>query len=130
MQKAALLLFLTLTFCVGKTTAQQNPDKTYLQQIQTILVHPLGDPLGDPVINLNGGTPLQISFDDFGATYEDYYYTIELVDSIWQPIEMNEFDYIKGFNLNKVTSYEVSSIAAKPYFHYQFTFPNSNCSPR
>jgi hypothetical protein len=27
-------------------------------------------------------------------------------------------------------NYQVSSIAAKPYFHYEFNFPNSNCSPR
>lgn len=130
MQKAAFLFFLILTCGVGELAAQQNPDKTLQSQIQTILVHPLGDPLGDPVINLNGGNPLQISFDDFGASYVDYYYTIELVDSNWQSIDLNEFDYIKGFNQNKITSYEVSSIAAKPYFHYQFTFPNSNCSPR
>jgi hypothetical protein len=130
MQRVLFIFFSILIFCVKISAAQQNPDKIYNTQIHTVLSHPYGSPLDPPAINLNGGIPLQISFDDFSGEFQDYNYTIELVDSIWQPIEMNEFDYIKGFNQNKINQYTVSSVAAKQYIHYEFTFPNSNCSPR
>ena len=110
--------------------AQSKPDKVYASEIHSVLIHPFGKPLALPVINLNAANVLLISFDDFKAEYQDYYYSVELVDSAWNPIDMNEFDYIKGFNQNKITDFSASSIAVQKYFHYQFSFPNSYCSPK
>ena len=124
--------YLTVLFFVGliQCIAQRNPDKIYDASIHTVMIAPFGRPQDAPVINLNSRESLQISFDDFKAQYQDYYYSIELVDSAWKSIEMNDFDYIKGFNQNKITGYTISSIAAQKYYNYQFTFPNSYCSPK
>ncbi|MEK0422792.1 MAG: hypothetical protein RLZ95_702 [Bacteroidota bacterium] len=110
--------------------AQRNPDLVIDPNIHTVLIHPKGSPLAPPIIILNSGGSLQISFDDFKANYQDYAYSIELVDSNWQSISMNEFEYINGFNQNKINNYSVSSIATQKYFHYQFNFPNNYCSPK
>jgi len=110
--------------------AQRNPDLVIDPNIHTVLIHPIGSPLAPPIIILNSGGGLQISFDDFKANYQDYAYSIELVDSNWQSISMNEFEYINGFNQNKINNYSVSSIATQKYFHYQFNFPNNYCSPK
>lgn len=115
---------------LGRSIAQVNPDRVYDSTIHTVLVAPMGRPLDAPVLFLNSREQLQISFDDFKAQYQDYYYTIELVDSAWKTIELNDFDYVNGFNQNKITSYSISSIAAQKYFHYQFNFPNNYCSPK
>jgi len=123
-----LLCFLILG--LGRSYAQVNPDRVYDSTIHTVLIAPLGRPLDAPVLFLNSREQLQISFDDFKAQYQDYYYTIELVDSVWKSIELNDFDYVNGFNQNKITSYSISSIAAQKYFHYQFNFPNNYCSPK
>jgi hypothetical protein len=123
-----LLCFLILG--LGRSYAQVNPDRVYDSTIHTVLVAPMGRPLDAPVLFLNTREQLQISFDDFKAQYQDYYYTIELVDSAWKTIELNDFDYVNGFNQNKITSYSISSIAAQKYFHYQFNFPNNYCSPK
>ena len=84
--------------------AQRNPDLVIDPNIHTVLIHPIGSPLAPPIIILNSGGGLQISFDDFKANYQDYAYSIELVDSNWQSISMNEFEYINGFNQNKINN--------------------------
>ena len=109
--------------------AQSNPDKTYDTAIHTILIHPLNEPLAVPAIELNATHPLQISFDDFKASYQDYYYSIELMNADWTTTNINAFDYVQGFNQIKINDFSVSSIAFQHYFHYQFSFPNNNCTP-
>ena len=121
--------------CVGQLVAQQNldpinPDRILDPNIHTVLIHPAGNPLAAPIIPLHDGGTLQISFDDFKASYQDYAYRIELVDTNWQSIGLSEFEYVKGFNQNKITSFSVSSIANQKYFHYQFSFPNNFSSPK
>lgn len=126
-QRGIIFVFL---FFVGQIQAQYNPDQIFDSAIHTVQIHPIGQPLALPIISLNNGNALEISFDDFNANYQDYFYTVELVDSNWMPIQMNDFDYIRGFNQNKITKYVVSNIALQRYFHYQFTFPNSNVMPK
>ena len=117
-------------FGISSSNAQVNPDKVYDTMIHTVLMAPVGRPLDAPVLVLGNKESLQISFDDFKAQYQEYYYTVELVDSAWKSIDMLDFDYVKGFNQNKITQYSISSIATQQYFHYQFEFPNSFCSPK
>lgn len=124
------VLWIFVWLHVGTISAQQNPDRIFDPSIHSALIHPNGNPLGMPVLFLNTGSTLQISFDDFKANYQDYNFAIELVDSNWQSIDMNDFEYVKGFNQNKITTYTVSSIATQKYFHYQFNFPNNYCSPK
>jgi Domain of unknown function (DUF5103) len=109
--------------------AQSNPDKTYDTAIHTILIHPLNEPLAVPAIELNATHPLQISFDDFKASYQDYYYSIELMNADWTTTNINAFDYVQGFNQIKINDFSVSSIAFQHYFHYQFNFPNTYLKP-
>jgi hypothetical protein len=124
-------LVILLSFTFGDSVkAQRNPDSIIDADIHTVLIHPFGNALAPPVLNLNSGGGLLISFDDFKLNYQDYAYSIELVDSNWQSIEMNDFDYINGFNQNKINSFTISSIASQKYIHYQFNFPNNFCSPK
>jgi hypothetical protein len=122
--------FILLVCIAGPIKAQKNPDLVVDPNIHTALIHPVGSPLAPPILILNTGGALQISFDDFKASYQDYAYSIELVDSNWQSIDMNEFEYVRGFNQNKINTYSVSSIATQKYFHYQFNFPTNYCSPK
>lgn len=131
----AWMIILGSFLCVGQLVAQQNldpinPDRILDPNIHTVLIHPAGNPLAAPIIPLHDGGTLQISFDDFKASYQDYAYRIELVDTNWQSIGLSEFEYVKGFNQNKITSFSVSSIANQKYFHYQFSFPNNFSSPK
>ena len=128
--KCKWILGMLAFWTVGQVMAQQNPDRIMDASIHTVLIHPNGNPSAIPVLFLNSGGFLQISFDDFKASYQDYAYAIELVDSNWKSIDMNDFEYVNGFNQNKINSFSVSSISTQKYYHYQFSFPNNYCSPK
>lgn len=130
MLRSVSLLFLGIILSTIVAKAQSNPDKILDSNIHTVLVHPTNNPLGLPLITLNENAPLSISFDDFKASYQDYYYAVELMNADWTPVQMNAFDYVQGFNQNKIVDYAVSSVAAQRYYHYQFSFPNANCAPK
>jgi hypothetical protein len=128
MYRNCYLLLLVAFFSI-KLNAQQNPDQIFDSTIHTVIVSPIGKPLAAPIVSLYNGGILHVSFDDFKARYEDYFYSIELMDSAWQKTDLNEFNYVRGFNQIRISNYTVSSMSSQNYFHYQFDFPNSNCKP-
>jgi len=108
---------------------QSNPDSIYQNSIHTVIIHPMNKPLAIPVVSLGEPIPLLISFDDFKNDYQDYYYSVELRNADWTAVEMSAFDYLQGFNQNKISKFSVSSIATQAYYHYQFNFPNAQVWP-
>ena len=127
--RTLMLFFITMS-CGVLVKGQIQPDRILDSAIHTVKVHPLNTPEGMPVVLLNEQSPLLFSFDDFKATYQDYYYSVELMNADWTPVALSPFDYLQGFNQNRIVDYSVSSIAIQRYYHYQFTFPNGNCSPK
>jgi len=124
------IVFLMVSIWLNKPVlAQSNPDQIFDHAIHTVLVHPIGNPKGIPVIGLNEGSPLLISFDDFKASYQNYYYSIELMNENWESVPLSPFDYTRGFSQNKITNFSISSIAIQPYYHYELSLPNENCRP-
>ncbi len=104
-------------------------DKILDANIQTVLVYPKGKPLSLPVMRLNSQDELLFQFDDLTAQYQQYYFTIELMDIHWQPVALNPFDYIRGLTQNNIRDYTISSIAQQAYYHYSFNFPTASCRP-
>ena len=129
MFKRYLWMALLIWLHAVKGHGQYNPDSIYQTSIHTVLIHPVNKPLAIPVISLNEPTPLEISFDDFKSDYQDYYYSVELRNADWSAVPMSAFDYLQGFNQNKINKFSVSSIATQSYFHYQFNFPNAQLRP-
>ncbi len=108
---------------------QAQVDKILDANIQTVLVYPKGKPLSLPVMRLNSQDELLFQFDDLTAQYQQYYFTIELMDIYWQPVALNPFDYIRGLTQNNIRDYTISSIAQQAYYHYSFNFPTTSCRP-
>ena len=129
MFKRYLFVAILIGLHTVKGHGQINPDSIYQTSIHTVLIHPVNKPLAIPVISLNEPIPLEISFDDFKADYQDYYYSVELRNADWTVANLSAFDYLQGFNQNKINKFSVSSIATQSYFHYQFNFPNAQLRP-
>ena len=125
MLKRYLWMALLIGLHAVKGHGQSNPDSIYQNSIHTVLIHPVNKPLAIPVISLNELTPLEISFDDFKSDYQDYYYSVELRNADWTAVNLSAFDYLQGFNQNKINKFSVSSIATQRYYHYEFNFPNA-----
>ncbi len=121
------ILLVGLYFFTMPVSAQV--EKILDTNIRTVLVYPKGKPLALPIIGLNTGEELLIQFDDLSAKYQQYYFTIELMDINWQPVPLNPFDYIRGLTQNNIRDFSISSIAQQAYYHYSFSFPTPTCKP-
>jgi len=121
------VLPICLCFFISSSLAQV--DKILDTSIQTVLIYPQGKPLALPVIRLNSQDELLVQFDDLSAQFQQYYFTIELMDIHWQPVALNPFDYIRGLTQNNIRAYTISSIAQQAYYHYSFNFPTASCRP-
>lgn len=129
MFKRYLWMALLIGLHAVKGLGQSNPDSIYQNSIHTVLIHPMNKPLAIPVVSLAEPISLLISFDDFKNEYQDYYFSVELRNADWTAVEMSAFDYLQGFNENKISKFSVSSIATQRYYHYEFSFPNAQARP-
>ena len=122
--------FLYVFFIVVSTkTGAQEPDKIYKSNIATAQLFQYGNQLQLPVYTLNSGDRFQLEFDDLEGNFKSYYYTYQLCDYNWKPVNLSAFDYIKGFTQNRITTYRYSSIALTRYTHYQAILPEQNSLP-
>ena len=122
-----ILINIFLLFTYGLTA--QVADSIYKNNIKTVRFHNYGNQLSIPVINLNTTDQVELHFDDLQAGVKYYYYTYQLCDKNWMPINLSQFDYLKGFTQMRINNYRFSSIAFTKYTHYQATLPEKNSYP-
>src|SRR5487761_2674753 len=124
--------FLSLLFnalMAPVTFAQAVPDQIAMSCIRTPMLFLQGNQYGYPVINVGAVSALELHFDDLDGYIKNYYYTYQLCDADWQPVNLSPFDYLKGFTQNRVSQYRVASLAKTKYVHYQALLPESSCIP-
>ncbi len=82
-----------------------------------------------PIINLNSTDLLELHFDDMDGYVKNYYYTFTLCNANWEQADLSSFDYLKGYQQQRLNQYRPSSIAQTNYVHYQAILPDKNCTP-
>jgi Domain of unknown function (DUF5103) len=107
----------------------QDPDQVYYNNIQTIKLHILGNPLSYPVLRLNSGDQLELHFDDREGGIKAYSYAWQLCNADWSPANLSVMDYVHGFTQQRIITYRSSSIALARYTHYQQVLPDRNSGP-
>jgi hypothetical protein len=107
----------------------QLADHIFKPNISSVKLHKYGDPYGYPLIRLNSPDELVLYFDDLDANIKNYYYSYQLCNADWIPATLPTFDYIKGFQNVRITTYRSSSIAFTRYTNYQAKVPDRNCVP-
>lgn len=120
------LLFLSISSLV---LAQREPDQTYMKSIRTIKLFRFGDQATYPIMELGTTQQLELHFDDMDADVKYYYYTLEMRNADWSPVQMGYFDYIKGFTQQRINTYRVSSAMLTRYTHYTTSLPDRNMVP-
>jgi len=127
MQKivCSVLVFLFLSLFA----LAQVPDRIYADNIRNVKLNISGNQLGYPIMKLNGADQLDLNFDDLNGGIRNYSYTWQLCNADWNKTILSEFDYIKGFTQNRITTYRNSSIALVKYTHYMVTLPERSCVP-
>lgn len=126
-------MFRLLSFCLALMIAMsgfaQSPDVTYMRNIQGISLFIQGNQLAYPIIALNSGDMLELHFDDLDGRVKNYFYTFQLCNADWSPVNLSTFDYIKGFSEVRLSQYRLSSVSQTKYVHYQAVLPDRNCAP-
>jgi hypothetical protein len=104
----------------------QTPDSVYMPSIYSAKLFIQGNQLAYPILTLNGSEHLELSFDDLDGDAKSYYYTYQLCNADWTPVQVSTLDYIRGFSQNQITDYHYSSVALIRYTHYHIMLPENN----
>ncbi|MES1214845.1 MAG: DUF5103 domain-containing protein [Bacteroidota bacterium] len=107
----------------------QLPDHIYKPNIHSVKLYKNGDVYSYPVITLNSNDQLELHFDDTDADVKNYYYSFQLCNADWTTANLQPYDYTRGFQTNRVTTYRSSSLVYTRYTHYQAVIPERNSSP-
>lgn len=114
--KKKLSLF-GLIFCIGICGAIHG-------QIRTVLCYPLGNPTGEPILEMGRGQQLFFSFDDLSKEVHNYSYKIIHCDPDWNNSNLSPFTYLNGFITNPLDDYEYSFNTIVPYTRFSLLLPN------
>jgi hypothetical protein len=122
------LFYLTMMFVVVQVNAQVVfEDKIFEENIQSVRLFPLTGNLmaqmNSPVIELNSGANLNLTFDDLAFDPDQYSVRIVHCNMNWMVSDLKENEYLNGFNEFNVVDYEYSIATRVPYIHYNFVLP-------
>lgn len=108
-----------------------NEDICYDPMIKTIRICKAGSEMSPPIIQLNSGERLSLSFDDLGADLRRFRFTIVHCSADWATSTgITPFDYIDGFNEDNIDQSSYSYNTTIRYIHYQLNFPTPNMRPK
>lgn len=135
-RQTIFLVFALLQFsaCNNKLSAApvntddglKNYDYIYQENIKSVKFHLDGVFLSYPIIDLNSNGQLVLSFDDMNEDVMDYTYTIVHCDKDWTTSDLDEIDFLDGFNGERVDNYDFSFNTLTEYTHYRILLPNED----
>ncbi len=101
----------------------------YQPSIHTVLLHPIRFEMGNPMLNLNRGDSLILSFDELDEVPKNYYYTLIHCNADWTPSDLLDSEYLSGFTEEPIYNYESSFNTIQSYTHYEAIIPGENMQP-
>ena len=117
------------TLLATAVSAQINTDNIVMPCIKTVKLFQQNNQTSLPIINLNSSDIVELHFDDMDGYVKNYYYTFTLCNANWQPADLSSFDYLRGYQQQRLNQYRPSSIAQTKYVHYPALLPDRNCMP-
>ncbi|MEO5571077.1 MAG: DUF5103 domain-containing protein [Bacteroidia bacterium] len=101
----------------------------YVPNIKTVVLEKYGFPLSEPVIMLNSGDQLVLTFDDLDGDIKNYSYTFVHCNADWTSSHVIISQYLKTFFDDHISDYKYSFNTQQSYTHYTLLFPNENLNP-
>lgn len=102
-------------------------DHVYLDHIRAVKFHHNRLITSQPIIDLESSGQLILTFDDILGGDRDYTYSIVHCDKDWNPSDLSEMDYLRGFNDEEIRDYEYSNGTKIDYTNYRLAIPNEEC---
>lgn len=127
MKKTLLLLaFFWPGLSFSQDEGLRNFDYVYLDYIKSVKFHVQGLVLSMPVLNLNSGAALELSFDDLEGDAKNYTYSVVHCNADWTPSNLIEPEYIDGFTEGDIRDFAYSFKAKTIFTNYRLNFPNND----
>jgi len=99
---------------------------TYRANISSVLLYKNNLDLSDPVIKLNTNETFEFHFDVLDEDFESFQYKIIHCNENWTVSDLDDMEYLDGFNDNYIEYYKHSFNTIQQYVHYSLEFPNEN----
>ena len=120
-----LLMFMSLSSVFG----QVYKTEPLSDQIHTIQINKSGNWLASPVIDINQGEYIRLSFDRISEYSTDRLrYKVLHCNADWTLSSISEIDFIDGFNDNLIEDYAVSVNTLVDYTNFGLQIPNDRFS--
>lgn len=119
-----LLVIIFSSFTFGQDENLVYEDEIYLDYIKSVKFHHQGLFTSVPIIDLNSSGKLVLSFDDLEAEDKEYIYEIIHCDKDWNPSDIEEVEFLDGFNLEEINEVAFSRGTYQDYTHYELILPN------
>lgn len=132
MKTLITLIFLSIGIVANTQVVQSFTNKNYNDKVQTVLLHPTIDSLAKPVIYLNDMMgKLHLQFDIFANDAPYMYYTFIHCNNDWsQQSDIQQIEYLSGFESDDIDNYSFSLNTMVDYVHYDLIFPTEDMTPK
>lgn len=96
----------------------------FSERFKTLKVELAENPLAPPIINLNTGDRMVVSFDELAEDRSYLRYSLTHCNADWQPSKLVELEYLDGFNQADVIDFAYSQATTVHYVNYKIVIPN------
>jgi hypothetical protein len=124
-----IVLIILIFRCISVFGQTPLDNVVYDKKVQTVQLLIDGTDDRYPIISLNGGQQLKLSFDIIGNNNEYFQYTLIHCDQAWQPTNMQQSLYLKGMSFDNINDFKFSTNTYVKYVHYNLLLPNDNMKP-
>ena len=120
-----ICVLLNLIFSIS-ASAQKFRTCVFSDQVKTLQVTIVDDPLSAPIIELEGNQLVEVNFDILESEAHAYTYTLTHCDADWNPSRLVQSEYMNGFQNRRIEDYSISYNTTMNYVHYRLEFPNED----
>ena len=128
----AIILFIATGLSLNAQQLKSYSDINYNDNVQTVLLHPVADSLAKPIIPLNDMMgKLHLQFDVLANDAPYMYYTFIHCNNDWtQQSDIQQIEYLNGFDSDDIENYSFSLNTMVDYVHYDLVFPTEDMTPK
>ncbi len=98
----------------------------YKENIKSVVIHRKNSELSFPIVKLDTEDQLLLQFDEIGTTVNNYSFSLIHCNSNWQQSDLNQIEYIDGYQEVDIADYSFSQNTLVNYINYTVEFPTEN----
>lgn len=113
-----------ISFGMNAQDGEVYEDMVYDDYIKSVQMYINGQPALVPIIGMNGSFTLR--FDELSEDANEFFYKVIHCDRHWKASELEEIEYLDGFNGEEIQNYEFSTNTYVDYVNFSLTLPNED----